>query len=94
MATLILRWGLKVVDERKNWDPYILVEKEKVFSSSKKTISGKTVFMENHEKALFDQWKAERDCTNMNRPKQECDDTSKDKTTLHSESSLSKFSES
>ena len=83
-----------MVDERKNWDPYILVEKEKVFSSSKENISGQTVFMETNEKSLFDQWKAERLCTNVNRSKQRCDDSSKDKTTSHRESPLGNFSES
>lgn len=60
LATMILRWGLKEKKDRTNWDPYILVEKEKMATPTKDHVAGKGVFVAAHERALYENWKAER----------------------------------
>ena len=57
---MILRWGLKEKKDRKNWDPYILIEKEKMVTPTKDNMAGKGVFVAARERALYENWKAER----------------------------------
>ena len=84
---MILRWGFKSVDDGKNWDPYVLVKKEKMFSSLKHNISGKDFFIAAHERALYENWKAERSSNtssngDFSKPSQ--DETLKEESNLYS----------